>query len=119
MQVGDSKPGFYAIASPPDPNNAGHVELLIKSIPGTTAEILAGSSAGAALRSGSAHSSELAKQNAVAAAAELLAGHLLAKPALLTHSCCNFHRVFITSARRSMMSRILPYGGHLSNWLLL
>ncbi len=46
-QVGDSKPGFYAIASPPDPNNAGLVELLIKSVPGTTAEILAGSSAGA------------------------------------------------------------------------
>jgi hypothetical protein len=28
--VGDSKPGFFAIASPPDPNNAGVLELLIK-----------------------------------------------------------------------------------------
>ena len=57
-QVGDSKPGFYAIASPPDPNNAGLVELLIKSVPGTTAEILAGSSAGAAQQRG-LHPAEL------------------------------------------------------------
>ena len=46
IKVGDSKPGFYAIASPPEPNNLGYVELLVKSIPGTTAEILAQSSAG-------------------------------------------------------------------------
>ena len=54
-QVGDSKPGFYAIASPPDPNNAGLVELLIKSVPGTTAEILAGSSAGGTTRTSTVH----------------------------------------------------------------
>jgi len=47
IKVGDSKPGFYAIASPPDVNNQGCVELLVKSIPGTTAEILVGSTAGA------------------------------------------------------------------------
>ncbi|GAB4823535.1 hypothetical protein N2152v2_010581 [Parachlorella kessleri] len=40
VKVGDSKPGFFAIASPPDPNNAGVVELLIKDQPGSTAELL-------------------------------------------------------------------------------
>ena len=68
VQVGDSKPGFYAIASPPDPNNAGLVELLIKSVPGTTAEILAGSSAGAdqavLLAYGTSNAAGAAKQSA-------------------------------------------------------
>ncbi len=36
IKVGDSKPGFYAIASPPDPNNAGVVELLVKNLGGTS-----------------------------------------------------------------------------------
>jgi hypothetical protein len=31
MQVGEGKPGFFAIASPPDPNNQGLVEVLIKA----------------------------------------------------------------------------------------
>lgn len=46
IKVGDSKPGFYAIASPPDANNQGCIELLIKSVPGTTSELLAASTAG-------------------------------------------------------------------------
>lgn len=46
IKVGDSKAGFYAIASPPDPNNQGCIELLIKSVPGTTSELLAASTAG-------------------------------------------------------------------------
>lgn len=48
IKVGDSKPGFYAIASPPDPDRGGCIELLIKSMPGTTAEILVASTAGTA-----------------------------------------------------------------------
>ena len=33
IKVGDSKPGFFAIASPPDSNNQGLVEVLIKDGP--------------------------------------------------------------------------------------
>ncbi len=39
VKVGDTKPGFFAIASPPDPNNQGLVELLIKR-QGDTAEAI-------------------------------------------------------------------------------
>lgn len=39
IKVGDSKPGFFAIASAPDPNNQGVLELLIKK-QGGTAELL-------------------------------------------------------------------------------
>lgn len=47
VKVGaDSKPGFFAIASPPDPNNRGAVELLIKRQPGATADLLCGTSEG-------------------------------------------------------------------------
>lgn len=38
-KLDDAKPGFFAIASPPDANNAGVVELLIKSS-GGAAELL-------------------------------------------------------------------------------
>lgn len=41
LKVADTdKPGFFAIASPPEPNNAGMLELLVKSQPGSTAEAL-------------------------------------------------------------------------------
>ena len=33
IKVGDSKPGFFAIASAPDSNNQGLVEVLIKDGP--------------------------------------------------------------------------------------
>ena len=46
IRVGDSKPGFYAIASPPDPNNQGVVELLVKAVPDSTAQLLADSQDG-------------------------------------------------------------------------
>ena len=46
IRVGDSKPGFYAIASPPDPNNQGVVELLVKAVPDSTAQLLADSKDG-------------------------------------------------------------------------
>jgi arabinosyltransferase len=46
IKVGDSKPGFFAIASAPDANNAGVIELLVKNA-GETAEKLCSSSAGA------------------------------------------------------------------------
>ena len=46
IRVGDSKPGFYAIASPPDPNNQGVVELLVKAVPDSTAQLLANSKDG-------------------------------------------------------------------------
>ncbi|KAI8106457.1 hypothetical protein M9435_001001 [Picochlorum sp. BPE23] len=39
IKVEESKPGFFAIASPPDVNNAGMVELLVKNA-GETAEKL-------------------------------------------------------------------------------
>jgi arabinosyltransferase len=42
-QVGDSKPGYFAIASPPSPSPI--VELLIKHQPGSCAELLCGSAA--------------------------------------------------------------------------
>ena len=45
LKVGDSNPGFYAIASPPDPNNKGIVELLIKN-QGKTSELLCSQAAG-------------------------------------------------------------------------
>jgi len=38
--VADGKPGFFAIASPPDVNNSGVLELLIKRVPGGAAEAL-------------------------------------------------------------------------------
>jgi hypothetical protein len=41
LQVGEGKPGFFAIASPPDPNNQGLLEFLIKA-QGEAAEALAG-----------------------------------------------------------------------------
>lgn len=47
MRIGEEKPGFFAIASPPDPNNAGVVELLVKSIPDTASEQIAQLKAGA------------------------------------------------------------------------
>ena len=40
------KPGFFAIASAPDENNDGVIELLIKEQPGTTAEALCRASEG-------------------------------------------------------------------------
>lgn len=46
VQVGDSKPGFFAIASAPSPNNLGALELLIKA-QGETAEALTALAAGA------------------------------------------------------------------------
>ncbi len=46
IRVVDSKPGFYAIASPPDPNNQGVVELLVKAVPDSTAQLLADSKDG-------------------------------------------------------------------------
>ncbi|KAF8060585.1 zinc finger CCCH domain-containing protein 40 [Scenedesmus sp. PABB004] len=46
IKVGEGKPGFFAIASPPDPNNQGLVEFLIKA-QGEAAEALAGLGAGA------------------------------------------------------------------------
>ena len=45
VKVGDTKPGFFAIASPPDPNNQGLVELLIKR-QGDTAEAICAVAAG-------------------------------------------------------------------------
>jgi hypothetical protein len=39
--VGEGKPGFFAIASPPDPNNQGLLEFLIKA-QGEAAEALVG-----------------------------------------------------------------------------
>lgn len=45
VKVEGGKPGFYAIASPPDPNNQGVVELLVKN-QGETAEALCSKSAG-------------------------------------------------------------------------
>ncbi|KAI8477256.1 MAG: Metallo-dependent phosphatase-like protein [Monoraphidium minutum] len=48
VKVGDSKPGFFAIASPPDPNNQGVLEFLIKAS-GDTAEKLAALAAGASV----------------------------------------------------------------------
>lgn len=48
IKVGDSKAGFFAIASPPDSNNQGLVEVLIKDgPPDSTANLLCNISAGA------------------------------------------------------------------------
>lgn len=44
-QVGEGKPGFFAIASPPDPNNQGLLEFLIKA-QGEAAEAIAALEAG-------------------------------------------------------------------------
>lgn len=50
IKVGDSKAGFFAIASPPDSNNQGLVEVLIKDgPPDSTANLLCNISAGIAL----------------------------------------------------------------------
>ncbi len=47
IKVGDSKAGFFAIASPPDTNNQGLVEVLIKDgPPDSTANLLCNISAG-------------------------------------------------------------------------
>ncbi|EFJ45138.1 hypothetical protein VOLCADRAFT_106094 [Volvox carteri f. nagariensis] len=40
IKVGDSKPGFFAIASAPGAHSDGLLEFLIKGAPGTTAELL-------------------------------------------------------------------------------
>ena len=45
LKVGESKPGFFAIASPPDPNNQGVVEVLIKNA-GDPSELLCSQAAG-------------------------------------------------------------------------
>ncbi|GLC41251.1 hypothetical protein PLESTB_001082400 [Pleodorina starrii] len=47
IKVGDSKPGFFAIASAPGAHADGLLEFLIKGAPGTTAELLCGISEGA------------------------------------------------------------------------
>ncbi len=47
VRVGESKPGFFAIASPPDPNNQGVVELLVKPVPDTASQLIADAKAGA------------------------------------------------------------------------
>ena len=47
MRIGEGNPGFFAIASPPDPNNLGVVELLIKAVPETSSEQLAAAKPGA------------------------------------------------------------------------
>ncbi|KAL3130519.1 hypothetical protein ABBQ38_008334 [Trebouxia sp. C0009 RCD-2024] len=48
IKVGDSKPGFFAIASAPDSNNQGLVEVLIKDgPPDSTASLLCNISSGA------------------------------------------------------------------------
>jgi len=44
-QVGEGKPGFFAISSPPDPNNQGLLEFLIKA-QGEAAEAIAALAAG-------------------------------------------------------------------------
>lgn len=49
VRIGEGKAGFFAIASPPDPNNAGVVELLVKSIPDTPSEQIAEAKAGDAV----------------------------------------------------------------------
>lgn len=47
IKVGDSKPGFFAIASAPDSNNQGLVEVLIKDgPPDSTASLLCNISSG-------------------------------------------------------------------------
>jgi len=46
VKIGEGKPGFFAIASAPDPNNQGLLEFLIKA-QGDAAEALAALSAGA------------------------------------------------------------------------
>jgi NAD(P)H-flavin reductase len=50
LKVGEGKPGFFAIASPPDPNNQGLLEFLIKA-KGDAAEALAALPAGAEVHS--------------------------------------------------------------------
>lgn len=50
IKVGDSKPGFFAIASAPDSNNQGLVEVLIKDgPPESAANLLCNISPGAHL----------------------------------------------------------------------
>ncbi|KAG2425119.1 hypothetical protein HYH02_015063 [Chlamydomonas schloesseri] len=47
VKVGDSKPGFFAIASAPGAHaGTGQLEFLIKSAPGSTAELLCNAKAG-------------------------------------------------------------------------
>ena len=47
IKVGDSKAGFFAIASPPDSNNQGLVEVLIKDgPPDSTANLLCNATEG-------------------------------------------------------------------------
>jgi len=38
----EGKPGFFAIASPPNTNKTGVLELLVKSQPGSAAEAICG-----------------------------------------------------------------------------
>ncbi|KXZ42498.1 hypothetical protein GPECTOR_141g696 [Gonium pectorale] len=47
VKVGDSKPGFFAIASAPGAHQGGLLEFLIKGATGTTAELLCNLQAGA------------------------------------------------------------------------
>ncbi|KAG2486349.1 hypothetical protein HYH03_014930 [Edaphochlamys debaryana] len=47
VKVGDSKPGFFAIASAPGAGPAGQLEFLIKGAPGSTSELLCNIAAGA------------------------------------------------------------------------
>lgn len=49
VKVGDSKPGFFAVASAPGGAAPGTLEFLVKSAPGATAELLCGLAAGAEL----------------------------------------------------------------------
>ncbi|KAG2422477.1 hypothetical protein HXX76_016001 [Chlamydomonas incerta] len=50
VKVGDSKPGFFAIASAPGAHaGSGQLELLIKGAPGSTAELLCNAAAGDAV----------------------------------------------------------------------
>ena len=49
VRVNGSKPGFFAIASPPDENNQGLVELLIKR-QGETAEAICSVAEGTSAR---------------------------------------------------------------------
>lgn len=46
----EGKPGFFAIASPPDINNQGVLELLVKRQPGSAAEAICDLKEGSELR---------------------------------------------------------------------
>lgn len=46
----EGKPGFFAIASPPDVNNQGVLELLVKRQPGTAADAICDLAEGSELK---------------------------------------------------------------------